>query len=244
MDVIDGDGAGNVEGPDVSIRLVVSEGRPVGEGEPADAGAASRRDERARDRALVASARAGDADAFADLVERRSGGVLAFLRRMLGDAEDARDVAQLTFVRAWENLHRYDPAWAFSTWLFRIAGNLAIDTLRSRKTRERTEAESFRLVRSAPPAAEPDGPAGLAQGEVRRVFDACASVLSEKQRLVFVLREFEEKESREIAELLDCRESTVRNHLFQARRLLREELLRRFPEYVPRGARGAEEGRA
>ncbi len=181
---------------------------------------------------LIDRARAGDTDAFADLVRRRSSGVVAFLRRMLGDAEDARDVAQLTFVRVWENLHRYDASWAFSTWLFRIASNLAIDALRSRKTRARTAAENLRLVRGGPLAAESDGPAALSREEVRRVFDACAIVLSEKQRLVFVLREFEEKESREIAEILDCRESTVRNHLFQARRLLRVELLQRFPEFA------------
>ena len=64
--------------------------------------------------------------------------------------------------------------------------------------------------------------------------------LEPRELLVFVLREMEEKESREVAEILGCRESTVRNHLFQARRLLREELKRRFPEYVPESHRSAE----
>src|SRR5439155_14358677 len=159
-----------------------------------------------KERQLARAARAGDADAFEELVRRRTPGVLAFLRRMLGDAEDARDVAQLTFVRVWENLDRYDASWAFSTWLFRIAGNLAIDALRSRRTRARTEAETFRLVRGGRSAdgvtsVAPDGPLGLEREEVLRVFTACATVLSEKQRLVFVLREIEEKESREIAEI-------------------------------------------
>jgi RNA polymerase sigma-70 factor (ECF subfamily) len=181
---------------------------------------------------LVERARTGDTDAFADLVRRRSPGVIAFLRRMLGETEDARDVAQLTFVRVWENLDRYDASWAFSTWLYRIASNLAIDALRSRRSRARTEAENLRLVAGGPLVAESGGPARLSRGEVRRIFEACSAVLSEKQRLVFVLREFEEKESREIATILDCRESTVRNHLFQARRLLRGELLRRFPEFA------------
>jgi RNA polymerase sigma-70 factor (ECF subfamily) len=186
----------------------------------------------AEERALARNAARGDVDAFAELVARRTPGVLAFLRRLLGDAEDARDVAQLTFVRVWENLDRYDPAFAFSTWLFRIAGNLAIDALRARGTRQRTEAETFRLVKGARIGAEPDGPTRLAESEIRRVYDACASALSEKQRLVFVLREFEDRDSREIAQILGCRESTVRNHLFQARRLLREEIRARFPEFV------------
>ena len=223
------------------MHLVSSAARPASPEPPAEAegsrlrasdSAGAPAEERSLERALARRAAGGDPDAFAELVARRTPGVLAFLRRLLGDAEDARDVAQLTFVRVWENLERYDPAWAFSTWLFRIAGNLAIDALRARGTRQRTEAESFRLVKGARTSAEPDGPALLAEGEVRRVFESCAGVLSEKQRLVFVLREFEDKESREIAQILGCRESTVRNHLFQARRLLRDEIRMRFPEYV------------
>ena len=79
------------------------------------------------ERRLAELAKSGDEDAFAELIRGRADSVVAFLRRMLGDQEDARDVAQLTFLRVWENLPRYDPTWAFSTWLFRIAGNLAID---------------------------------------------------------------------------------------------------------------------
>ena len=193
------------------------------------------------ERRLAELAKAGDEDAFAELVRGRADSVVAFLRRMLGDAEDARDVAQLTFLRVWENLPRYDPTYAFSTWVFRIAGNLAIDAIRARGTRARTLAESFRVVRGGLLAAEPEAPLRLSREEVRRVFDACAVVLSDKQRLVFVLRELEEKESREVAEIVGCRESTVRNHLFQARRLLREELRRRFPEYAPEPRAESEE---
>ncbi len=193
------------------------------------------------ERRLAALAKAGDEDAFAELVRGRSDSVVAFLRRMLGDPEDARDVAQLTFLRVWENLPRYDPAFAFSTWLFRIAGNLAIDAIRARGTRARTLAESFRVVRGGLLATEPEAPLRLSREEIRRVFDACAKVLSEKQRLVFVLRELEEKESREVAEIVGCRESTVRNHLFQARRLLREEIRTRFPEYAPAPVPGVAE---
>ena len=87
-------------------------------------------------------------------------------------------------------------------------------------------------MKGARSSAESGGPALLAEGDVRRVFESCADVLSEKQRLVFVLRELEDKDSREIAQILGCRESTVRNHLFQARRLLRDAIRERFPEFV------------
>ncbi len=219
------------------MRLVSSSARPLDPasddpGESVSTSGAAGADAQAAERALALRAQRGDAEAFAALVERRTPGVVAFLRRMLGDAEDARDVAQLTFLRVWENLDRYDPAWAFSTWLFRIAGNLAIDALRARRTRQRTETESFRLVKGSRTSAEPDAPAALHRDEVRRVFESCAGVLSETQRLVFVLREFEETDGRDIAAILECRESTVRNHLFQARRLLRDEIRKRYPEYT------------
>ena len=67
------------------------------------------------ERRLAELAKAGDEDAFAELIGGRADSVVAFLRRMLGDTEDARDVAQLTFLRVWENLPRYDPTFAFST---------------------------------------------------------------------------------------------------------------------------------
>ena len=204
------------------LRLVEEQPSPSAQAGPA-----------AQERELARRAQEGDLDAFSELVERRGPGLVGYLSRMLGDVEDARDVAQLTFVRAWERIGRYDATWAFSTWLYRIASNLAIDALRSRRTRERTAAETLRIVRSGPASSEPEAHARLAQGEVRRLFDACAEALSETQRLVFVLREFEERDGPEVARILEIRESTVRNHLFQARRVLREELRRRFPEYLP-----------
>jgi len=78
------------------------------------------------DRQLAAAARSGDEAAFAELVKRHQGGVRRLAARILLDDEEARDIAQLAFIRAWENLPRYDPSWCFSTWLYRIASNLAI----------------------------------------------------------------------------------------------------------------------
>lgn len=240
-DHLDEDPLGSVETPGDMMRVLPFRKTEAASPEALAAAEALREEERIEDRqkerlaerALVKRAQAGDAEAFESLVAQRIPGVLAFLRRMLGDAEDARDVAQLTFLRVWENLHRYDPSWAFSTWLFRIAGNLAIDALRSRGTRSRTQAENLRLVKSERMVSDSEGPNRVSALEARRIFEACAGVLSEKQRLVFVMRELEERETAEIAAVLECKESTVRNHLFQARRLLRDEMARQFPEMVP-----------
>ena len=154
--------------------------------------------------------------------------------RILGDDEEARDIAQLAFVRAWENLSRYDATWSFSTWLYRIASNLAIDVLRSRGSRDRTHAAHLRLVGDS---VGPSAPRDLAEGEVRRIFAELTEVLTPTQRAAFVLREVEGLATDEVAQALGCSEATVRNHVFQARVTLRRELAARYPEYLPRGGR-------
>ena len=87
----------------------------------------------------------------------------------------------------------------------------------------------------------PDQDRRLQTGEIQRVFNKLARYLTERQRSIFVLREFEGLSMKEIAGIVGCRESTVRNHMFQARAVLREKLKRHFPEYLPRET-GAEAG--
>ncbi|MFH1175764.1 MAG: sigma-70 family RNA polymerase sigma factor [Acidobacteriota bacterium] len=184
------------------------------------------------DRELAAAARDGDENAFAQLVRRHQAGVRRCAARVLGDAEEARDIAQLAFVRAWDNLARYDATWSFSTWLYRIATNLAIDVLRSRESRERTHRAQLRLVSET---VAPDAPWELENKEVHRIFYELAELLSPAQRSAFVLREVEGRSTAEVAQVLGCSEATVRNHVFQARAVLRRELATRYPEYLPRG---------
>lgn len=186
------------------------------------------------DRELAAAAQGGDESAFAELVRRHQAGVRRCAGRVLGDMEEARDVAQLAFVRAWENLGRYDPAWSFSTWLYRITTNLAIDVLRSRDSRERTHTSHLRLVSDH---VGPAAPRDLAEQEVNEIFAQLARMLSPSQRAAFLLREVEGLPTAEVAQILGCSEATVRNHVFQARVVLRRELAKRYPEYLPRGGR-------
>lgn len=184
------------------------------------------------DRQLAARARGGDETAFASLVRRHQAGVRRCAARILGDDEEARDIAQLAFVRAWENLSRYDATWSFSTWLYRIASNLAIDVLRSRDSRDRTHAAHLRLVGDS---VRPSAPSDLAEGEVRRIFSELVVSLTPSQRAAFVLREVEGMATHEVALALGCSDATVRNHVFQARATLRKELAARYPEYLPAG---------
>ena len=184
------------------------------------------------DRELAAAARTGDEGAFAELVRRHQVGVRRCAARILADTEEARDIAQVAFVRAWENLPRYDPTWSFSTWLNRIATNLAIAVLRSRDSRDRTHKAQLRLVGDS---VAPDAPFLLAEGEVQRIFAELSGRLTPAQRSAFVLREVEGRETVEVAGIMGCSEATVRNHVFQARAVLRRELAARYPEYMPRG---------
>jgi RNA polymerase sigma-70 factor (ECF subfamily) len=184
------------------------------------------------DRQLAAAARSGDEAAFAELVKRHQGGVRRLAARILLDDEEARDIAQLAFIRAWENLPRYDPSWCFSTWLYRIASNLAIDALRARGSRERTHQSQLRLLSEASP---PTAPEALQEKEVERIFRELAASLPPAQRQAFLLREVEGLATAEVAKIMGCSETTVRNHVFCARAALKRELAARFPEYLPRG---------
>lgn len=184
------------------------------------------------DRELLWALAAGDELALAELIARKTGPLLQVVARIVGDAEEARDVVQVAFLRLWEHRDRFDDRWSPNTWIYRIATNLAIDYWRSRKSRERAaEPVRLHLLRAGENADDHD-PAGLEGREVARIFDELAADLSEKQRLVFLLREVEGLSSAEVAEIAGCEESTVRNHLFNARKHLRAALLERFPEYA------------
>ncbi len=184
------------------------------------------------DRQLLLAVREGEEAALAELIARKTKPLLQATQRILGDLEEARDVVQVTFFKVWENRRKFDERWSPNTWIYRIASNLAIDHLRSRKSRERShEPVRQHLLHVADGTAQRDL-ARLQDGEVAAIFRELAAGLSEKQRMVFLLREIEGLSSPEVSQIVGCRESTVRNHLFNARKYLRRELRRRYPEYA------------
>jgi RNA polymerase sigma-70 factor, ECF subfamily len=184
------------------------------------------------DRDLAIRARDGDLVSFEILVGRKTPAVVSLARRIVGNGEDARDVAQMVFLRVWGEIHRYDQRYSLNTWLYRIATNLSIDFLRSTRSRERAHGATLHLVREREDASAGDASRTAEDAELSRLFEAVSGRLSEKQKAVFVLREMQECDTREIAEILGCGESTVRNHLFNARRILRKEMQRLYPEFL------------
>lgn len=181
------------------------------------------------DRDLAIQARAGDMVAFEALVVRKTPAVVAVARRIVGSLEDARDVAQMTFLRVWEQLARYDESYSFNTWLYRIATNLSIDFLRSARSRERAHTATLHLVRMREEDTHSETTRAAEDDLASRLFQKVSARLTGKQKAAFVLREMEELETSEIAAILNCGESTVRNHLFNARRILRREIERISP---------------
>ena len=189
------------------------------------------------DRSWVESARQGDEEAFAHIVRRHSGGLHRAVARILGDEAEAWDVVQMAFLKAWQQLDRYDPRYRFSTWLYRIGTNLAIDLLRSRSSRERVHRAGsehhLHLVGQGETAGN-----RADRHEADRILQQIVGVLTPQQRSAFVLREMQGLETAEVGEILGCSPTTVRNHVFQARKVLREEMRNRFPEYLPASERG------
>lgn len=184
------------------------------------------------DKELLLQLQNDDESALDEIIERKTGPLVKTVQRILGDVEEARDIVQVTFFRLWEHRQRFDARWSPNTWIYRIATNLAIDHLRSRQSRQRA-TEPVRLhIQSSHEERSRRDRARLQEGEVMAIFHELAADLTEKQRLVFVLREIEGRPSKEVAEIAGCRESTVRNHLFNARKVLRRSLVDRYPEYA------------
>jgi RNA polymerase sigma-70 factor (ECF subfamily) len=181
------------------------------------------------DRDLVQTIRAGDADAFETLVRRKTSKVYALCYRIIGNAEDAKDISQLVFLKLWENLEKYDPQYAFDTWLYRMVTNVAIDFMRNKQSRDNAVNSTLRLVKTA---ADAEQPVIVQRKEVEHLFNEISTVLSPKQKTIFVMNQMDDLASSEIAKILGCRESTVRNHLFNARKLMQQQLQQRYPEYA------------
>ncbi|MDH3743485.1 MAG: RNA polymerase sigma factor [Acidobacteriota bacterium] len=191
----------------------------------------------AGDRDLLLAIQRGDEEAFAELLDRKTGPLLALTHRMVWDREEARDLVQVTFLRVWEHRHKFDERFSPNTWLYRIATNLAIDFLRAKRTRlsklEPVRQHLYRVVKQPDTNLEE-----ILERDILSVLQDLTSALTERQRLAFVLGQIEGLSTREVASILECRESTVRNHLFAARKVLQGELLRRFPEYAGRRRTG------
>lgn len=186
------------------------------------------RGEELSDEALAVAASEGSEAAFRTLVERFERPVYGLVLRMVHNSEQAEDIAQETFVKAWKALGRFDPERKFSSWLFKIAHNTALDALRRRGEEPLSLDAPFGAEEEPPelpadPAAE--NPLRVALGrEAGRVLEQALGELRPAYREILLLRFGEELAYEEIAEVTGLPLGTVKVHLFRAR----AELARRM----------------
>lgn len=180
------------------------------------------------DAAAVALARDGDSEAFRALVERHGRAVFRLAHRMTGTPQDAEDVVQETFLRAYRQLGRFESRANFGTWLHRIAVNCSIDLIRSRASREfgheAEDLEQFGAAADRPGVMRASPERLMLSSEVQaRVQDAMAS-LSQLERAAFVLRHFEGQSIEEISRALGLKTNAAKHSVFRAVRKMRAAL--------------------
>jgi RNA polymerase sigma-70 factor (ECF subfamily) len=188
----------------------------------------ARREERERRRSetrrLLTAARSGDHEAFRRFVESHMRAVYAIGHRMMGNHDDADDIAQETFVRAWQALDRYDARFSPYTWLRTIATRLAVNELEKRRRRQTEGGERFDAAAETRQAATPDPAEELDGREARARVEQALAALPPDYRAALILRTYEELSYEEIARELEIPIGTVMSRIHRARRMLRERL--------------------
>jgi RNA polymerase sigma-70 factor (ECF subfamily) len=183
------------------------------------------------DHALLEATRTGDEMAFQELVRRYRNPITNFVYRMLDDYDRAVDLAQETFVRVYMSADRYQANYSFSTYIYRIASNLAISDLRQRKRRRlvpipsffsEKEGEEMEIELADTRQVRPDE--AMIEDERRRAVSRAIASLPEKYRAAIVLRDIEGKSYEEISDVLGLSDGTVKSRINRARNLLKEKL--------------------
>lgn len=183
--------------------------------------------ENARDVELMLQVRdTNDSEIFRELIERHQNAVIGTIAKMLGNANEAEDIAQQVFLRLWKSRSRYKPSAKFTTFLYTITRNLVFNESRRRSRRKETSLdqhkEDYELELPANPNQQPDNE--QLNAELRGAIDSAIEALPEKQRLAVILRRYQNLPYEEIGEVLDLTVPAVKSQLFRARGTLREAL--------------------
>ncbi|HEX8119232.1 MAG TPA: sigma-70 family RNA polymerase sigma factor [Pyrinomonadaceae bacterium] len=184
------------------------------------------------DHGLLEATKTGDDAAFAEIVRRYRNQITNYVYRMTNDYDLAVDLAQETFMRVYAAAERYQTSYAFSTYIYRIATNLAISELRRRKRRRLVSLSTFFGESESPndtceldmPDKGPLQDATFVEDERRAAVARAIATLPEKYRAPLVLRDVEERSYEEIARILGMNEGTVKSRINRARGFLRDKL--------------------
>jgi RNA polymerase sigma-70 factor (ECF subfamily) len=172
------------------------------------------------DPAVVRECLRGNRQAFAVLVQQYDKPVYNVALRMLRNPEDARDVAQTVFLKAFQGLESYDPKFRFYSWIYRIAINESLNVLRLR-------GREAGPVDDQHPSDDPGPEQSLADGDTQRAVLDALDRLKPEYRAVIVLRYFQDRSYEDIGQILGVEEKTVKSRLFTARQLMKDALASR-----------------
>jgi RNA polymerase sigma-70 factor, ECF subfamily len=176
----------------------------------------------ADDKKLVALSKDGNAEAFEELIARHRDKIYARAFSMMRNEEEALDLSQEAWIKAWQRLKQFQGDSSFATWMTRIVINLCLDQIRRQK-RKRAESieqldEELGGVERQMPVVTVNPTAGMERSELRKQIDEAMQKLSDAHRTVLILHEFEELEYKQIATVMGCSIGTVMSRLFYARR--------------------------
>ncbi len=170
--------------------------------------------QRFHDLELIHRSQAGNTEAFGELVVKYRSKLFTMVCAILGNENEAWDLAQEGFLKAWHSIHRFEDRSSFYTWLYSITLKLTIESLRRKGPSQEVE------LSDAIPTFVPGGGVNYERAAVQQQVNAALAQLSPELRVVIVLRELEEMEYHEIAEILNLSLGTVMSRMFKARKKL------------------------
>ncbi len=167
---------------------------------------------------IINKARNGDKEAFGKLVMKHQQYAFNLAFRIVCNEDDARDIVQDSFIKIWKNMKLYLPKIKFTTWMYKIVTNTAIDHLRSGKKMDMVNIDDFHEGDEQTNVITPE--TLLNNKEMGELIRSFAGTLSEKQKLVFVLRDLQGLNSDEVEAILDLSETSVKSNLYHARKTI------------------------
>ena len=186
------------------------------------------RQDRKEDFELVRKAKAGDGRAYDILMNKYHNAVFNIVYRMVHNKQEAEDLTQETFIKAYNSINYFNEGYAFSTWLFKIATNHCIDFFRKRKLKTYSMDEPVQYkedeIKHEYASSDPNVEHRMIDNEKTRILHEAIQKLPEKYRMAIILRHHEEKSYEEIARILNLPLGTVKARIFRAREMLKKNL--------------------
>jgi RNA polymerase sigma-70 factor (ECF subfamily) len=174
---------------------------------------------------LMEEAQHGDTLAFKKIIESHQGYAYAIAFRFLYDDDDADDVVQECFIRIWEHLQDFDPQTKFTTWMYKIVVNLCLDRIKVNKRRSNVFSRLYTRASKETHIDMFDLEQELSNKDIAAAIKSLADGLSEKQRMIFLLRDFQDLSLKEVADITGLSESAIKTNLFYARQHIRKLLV-------------------